>query len=388
MRIRSPRALSAAILALAAALPAALPFASRAADEKAAPLVPQAAPAIAVTYSSPDVDDTPEGKIHFHGPFGRETFSASAEKLPIHDFVEISCDLLIIRTWDGSTQISEPDGKPAAIGPDFFRLGVRNGPTLLYTTFCCMPDGNAFKGDKTQNFPSQVPGDLLEPGAGAISKNKLGYNFPDAGPATLVPMSGLYHLHFVVPHHEGSVAFDFTGLNLQDLHDESWGVTDVEIRTLTAAQVPKPDAAAIEKAIATCAQADPATDLTGSFQTLVDGMNDTVAWMDKHLKPLPVDSATVSGLIQDFTAGDEKRQARDDAQRSLMQLGIQAEPALRDARNKSVGEVRLRIDWALMALDVSHIADDDLRKTMLATRALEIIGTTEALDLRRKLTAK
>jgi hypothetical protein len=71
-----------------------------------------------------------------------------------------------------------------------------------------------------------------------------------------------------------------------------------------------------------------------------------------------------------------------------MQLGIQAEPALRDARNKSVGEVRLRIDWALMALDVNHIADDDLRKTMLATRALEIIGTTEALDLRRKLTAK
>lgn len=384
MRTPPPRALSAGLLGLALLLPQA----TRAADDKLAPLVPQSAPPLPVTYSSPDVDTTPVGNIRFHGAFGRETFSATADKLPAHDFIEVSCDLLIIRTWDGSTQITEPDLKPAPIGPDFFRMGVRGGPTLLYTTFCCMPDGNAFKGDKTQNYPSQIPGDLLEPGAGAVSKNKLGYNFPDAGPSTLVPMSGLYHLHFIVPHHGDSISFDFTGLNLQDLHDESWGVGDVEVRPLTAAQVEKPDAAAIKKALDVCAQADPTTDLTGSFQTLIDGMNDTVAWMDKNIKPVAINTAPVPGLLQDFAAGDEKREARDDAHMSLVKLGIQVEPALREARKAAVGEVRLRIDWALMSLDVSHISEDDLRRVMLATHVLEIIGTPEALALRKKLTEK
>jgi hypothetical protein len=341
---------------------------------------------VALTYSSPDMDKTPADGMAFHGPFGRETFIATADKLPAHDFLEISCDVLIIRTWDGSTQITQADLKPAPIGPDFFRMGIHGGPTLLYTTFCNMPDRNDFKGDKTQNYPSQVPGDLLTPGLGSVSKNKLGYNYPDLGPSELVPMDALYHVHFIVPHHEGQALVEFTGLNLQDLHDESWGVANVEVRALAASQVEKPDEAAIAKAMAVCARADEKTDLSAAFETLVVGMDKSVAWMSKNVKPVPIDASGAPELIKALAGGDEQAANRESAHASLVKMGIQVEPLLRDARRDAVGELRLRLDWALMALDVEHHSEDDLRRVMVATRALEIIGTPEALALRKKLT--
>jgi hypothetical protein len=371
-------------VALCAAAALLLPIALHAAD--APPSAAPPAAAVPLSYSSPDTDTTPIGNLRFHGPFGNNTLSISADKIPPHDFLDISCDLLILRSWDGSTQITQEDLKPAPIGPDFLRIGLHGGPTLLYTTFCNLPDDPQFKGEKTQNYPSVVPGDQLEAAGGSISHNSLGYHYPVPGPPQLEPMDAVYHLHFLVPHKGGEAMLEFTGLNLQDLIDENWGVMNVEVHAVGASDVPKPSADEIAAALTACAKADPKTDVPGAFQTLINGMDDTVAWMDAHVKPVPIDASAVPDLLKDLGSGDENMTAREAAHPALVKLGIQIEPLLRDARKNAPGELRHRIDWALESLDVSYISDDGLRRVMIATRALEIIGTPKALELRKKLT--
>src|SRR5207302_1739485 len=78
-------------------------------------------------------------------------------------FIRISFDLLIIHTWDGNWQLAE-DKLPVEIGPDSLRLGLKGGPTLLYTTFSNVPYVNE---SRFQNFPSPIPGDQMPAQSGA-----------------------------------------------------------------------------------------------------------------------------------------------------------------------------------------------------------------------------
>src|SRR4051794_28054577 len=89
----------------------------------------------ALQFSSPDTTTTPKGNITFHGPFNRDILYITAETPNPHEFLEISFDLLILRTWDGSVPITAQDEKPGPGGPDFLRVGLHKGPTLMYTTF-------------------------------------------------------------------------------------------------------------------------------------------------------------------------------------------------------------------------------------------------------------
>src|SRR5437879_1660289 len=117
--------------------------------------VPLAWAADSTQWSKSDTDDTPQGNVHFHGPFGRENVDVTCDSLGRHDFIRISFDLLIIHTWDGNWQLAE-DKLPVEIGPDSLRLGLKGGPTLLYTTFSNVPYVNE---SRFQNFPSPIPGD-------------------------------------------------------------------------------------------------------------------------------------------------------------------------------------------------------------------------------------
>ena len=73
---------------------------------------------------------------------------------------------------------------------------------------------------------------------------------------------------------------------------------------------------------------------------------------------------------------------------NLLKLGPQAEIFLRDERNVANAEGRCRIDKLLQSILVTPINDDDVRRVMLATRMLEIIGTPAAMELRRKLASQ
>jgi hypothetical protein len=351
-----------------------------------APATAPAAPAsLPLTWSSRITDTTPVGNVHFHGPFSQDTLTVSADKLPAHDFLDISVDLLILRSWDGSANWGFPHQEQDG-GPDGFRLALVDGPTLLYTTFSNTPiDRNFYRVAQVQAFPSQVPGDKLPTQTGAVAKNSLGYNNPWPGKPALFPMDSTYHLHYVIPHTAARIALDFSAVNLQNLIDESWGVADVRIVPVAAAQVQKPSADAIAKAFTNSLDPISTTQLE-DFQTLISGMDDTTAWIDSNITPAPIDAASALDCIKTLGATDAHIGDREAAQPVLLQMGPQIEPMLRDARHAAGTEHRLRIDWVLLSSEVTPINDDNLRKVLLATRALEIINTPKALALRKKLT--
>jgi hypothetical protein len=338
-----------------------------------------------LTWSHPDLDKTPIGNLQFHGPFENETVRATAPSLAPHVFLDISFDLLILRSWDGSVPMSE-QGRPQQIGPDFFRCALASGPTLLYTTFSNRPTGNDFQDvSKYQNYPSQIPGTHLDPQTGADAKNTLGYNYPWAGPTQLFPMDATYHIHFIIPHNTAQATVEFGAMNLSNFIDENWGIANLQIKPLPLEAVEHPDPAGIAAAFAHALDAA-AADQTAAFQKLILGMDDTADWIAANVQPQPIDSAKLNDALKNLAADDSNVPLREQAPADLHALGPQAEPYLRDARQTAPGEVRQRIDWTLQWIGTTEITDDNLRRVLLATRVLEIIATPHALEVRKHLT--
>jgi len=353
----------------------------------AVPAAPAPATASTITWSKPIVSQTPQNDVPFNGPYSREEVEVVIDRLEPHEFIEISFDLLILRAWDGSVPINErSNGRPPSLGPDFFRLGLDDGRTLLYTTFSNNPDERFRRESLSQNYPSPVAGDLWEPQAGAIAKNDLGYTYPWAPPLEEVPMDATYRLRFVVPHRERRLVLQMAGMNLQDLIDESWGVSNLSVRPLDAAKLLRPKREELDELFDQAI--DPASlDALGAFGKLVLGGDESAEWIAQAVKPQPVNPGRVRDLVALLGTFDSAKAARDAAALELRALGARAEPLLRGARvaAKANLEQRQRIDWLLQAIIVAEIADMDLRRFILATRALEMIGTPRALEVRRTL---
>lgn len=332
-----------------------------------------------VHWSKPDTDDTPQGNVHFHGPFGRENIDVSCEPGK-HDFIRISFDLLIMHTWDGSWTLGA-DGLPVELGPDTFRLGVKGGPTLIYATFSNVPYVNE---SRFQNFPSPVPGDQMPAQSGAKETDTHGYLFPTFVTNPPIKQDSTYHIEFVVPHHDAQAIVQMQGINLQDLLNESWGVSDFRIVPLNADQVKSPTLDALGAAFDEALRADSDKRME-AFAKLVTGMDTTTTWLQINVSSMPIDAQKVARLVTNLSLDDAQRESRDAAMQELLQLGPQVEVFLRDARNVAPAEGRCRIDMLLQSISVTPINDENLRRVMLATRLLEIIRTPAAMELRQKL---
>jgi hypothetical protein len=335
-------------------------------------------------WSTEVTETTKEKNIQFHGVFCKEDIAVTCDDLGDHDFIEVSFDLLILCSWDGAFPV--PAGTwPQRIGPDYFRLGIKDGPTLLYTIFSNIPvnDPGFAQESKAQTYPSQIPGVRLPPQMGAKEANTLGYIYPMPGPPQPIPMDATYAIHFIVPHKAPQAVLQLNGLNLQDRVDENWGVANLQVHALRAAQVPKPTADDI--AIAFMDSLNPlSANLPDSFQTLINGMDATTDWIEKNVQPMTVDSAKLTELLKAF-ADDKQLLKQEDARLGLRDFGHAAEPALRDMRKTANTGHQQAIDTILETFGVNPPPDDNAARVILATRALEIIGTPNALALRNKL---
>jgi hypothetical protein len=334
--------------------------------------------------SRDDTDVSPDGRVTFHGPFFNEGVTATCDALPAHDFVRVECELLILRTWDGSVPF--PISQTTGDGPDEFRLSVPGGPVLLSTTFSNLPDRprGFHEHGKKQNYPSPVPGDLLPAWTGSAEQNTMGYHYPKPGPPQLVPMDATYRLVLLLPHQGASLTLKLEAMGLKSLLDESWGVKSLTVTPLVADAVTRPDDAAIASAFATALDATTTTQ-PDAVNTLVIGTDRTVAWIKANVQPSPVDAAAVAGAIAELSGDDTRIAERDGAEEKLPGFGIAAEPYLRDARLAARGEARVRIEQVLSRLSTAPITDDATRRVALATRVLEVIATPEAAELRRAL---
>lgn len=156
-------------------------------------------------WSIPSTDISPSGQ-KFLGRFSNSANTLTLTNLPPHTTIQISYDLYVIQSWDGSA--------PNA-GADSWDATVVGGPALIHTTF-----GNT--GYLGQAYPGAWPGANYPAKSGATFVDELGYD--NYGNAT-------YHMNFTIPHTASSIAIQFTGSNLEAVSNESWGLDNVQIAT-------------------------------------------------------------------------------------------------------------------------------------------------------------
>jgi hypothetical protein len=163
--------------------------------------------------------ESPNRKRRFLGEFGgprldrtartrvRQTIRLKLDKLPRHTKATVRFDLLILKSWDGSSP---------QYGPDRWALKVVGGPTLLETTFSNNPKVTTDK--SFQDYPKP----LSRPQQGAAAVQALGYKF--FGDST-------YKLSFTFPHAAESLVLEFSSdlYEGKGAEDESWGLDDVTV---------------------------------------------------------------------------------------------------------------------------------------------------------------
>lgn len=163
-------------------------------------------------WSNTRTELTPVGGRRFLGQFGNDTVSLKLSGLPPHQVVTVSFDLLVIRSWDGNAS--------GGIGPDQWRLQAVDGPTLLHTTFS---NWRTVVQRLIQCYPDPFGTNVNPSFYGASEGGTLGYMHGGTS------MDSVYWINRTFRHAESTVQLQFSGLNLQDLTDESWGLDNVRV---------------------------------------------------------------------------------------------------------------------------------------------------------------
>lgn len=158
------------------------------------------------------------GQRTFLGEFGNDTVSLSLASLGVHSGVQLDFDLYLIRSWDGSS------GGAALYdyGNDIFKVAVQGGPTLLDDTF-----SNGNPAGQTYG-----PAAINPAFTGAAETYSLGFVFNDGIQGFSQVMDSVYRFSFNFAHSDSLLAFDFSGIGLQTLDDESWGLDNVRVSLL------------------------------------------------------------------------------------------------------------------------------------------------------------
>jgi hypothetical protein len=136
-----------------------------------------------------------------------QTVTLTLHDLKPHTLVTLAFDLYILKSWDGNNQI---------YGPDRWMLRVRNGPTLMDTTFSNNPKTGPDL--SRQNYP--VADSARQTGAASV--NTLGYSFYG---------DSIYHFNLAFPHDGDTLVLDFSSSLFEGkgTEDESWGLDNVRV---------------------------------------------------------------------------------------------------------------------------------------------------------------
>jgi hypothetical protein len=155
---------------------------------------------------------TPVGGRRFLGQFGAQGVTLTLNNLRLHGYIWLSCDLFIIGSWDGN-YVSP------GTGPDIWDLSAEDGTTVVHTTFNTHTFASQY-----QAFPDFYPGGQHPSNTGAIEVNTLGYSC--SGSCT----NAVYHLDLLFVHRSHSMVLTFSGLGLESLANESWGLDNLTIQ--------------------------------------------------------------------------------------------------------------------------------------------------------------
>jgi hypothetical protein len=179
-------------------------------------------------FSSADPSSLTNGKWHeFNGDtvlgwFHNEEVSLNISRLPSHNTVEITIELLIHDSWDGN-----PDNIG---GPDFWFMHL-DGQEIINTTFSNTACGSSYC--YYQSFPENFPR-FFEPKTGALETILPGRCQYEGIPGGTTK----YHITQLIKHESPDLTL-LCGDKIKQLNtsdpacDESWSISKIEVKTLT-----------------------------------------------------------------------------------------------------------------------------------------------------------
>lgn len=184
-------------------------------------------------FEKGDLDGITNGVINsFNGSkvlgnYNNGGFSLTINDLPSHDLIEISFDLYIHDSWEGTQQLNDNE-----TGPDIWQLKVDN-KTFINTTFNnyeCVP-GNICP---PQSYPADYPTSSNNPKNGAFKTDLPGFcswaNIPNG--------TTLYKIHKSISHSDKTVLIQCLDLLKQKYAadpkcDESWSVDNIRVKAIS-----------------------------------------------------------------------------------------------------------------------------------------------------------
>jgi hypothetical protein len=167
----------------------------------------------------------------FLGQFGNDTVTLSLTGLPVHNTLTVSLEFIAILTWDGNVVFNSTNN---LVGPDVWEIQA-DATTLLHSTFSNWANGES-PNDPTvpQSFPDLFLAGNFEGRTGAAENNTLGFLN-----ATVIQDS-VYQLQFTFPHTSNNLSLSFSGIGLQGIGDESWGIDNVVVSSAFSVAAPEP----------------------------------------------------------------------------------------------------------------------------------------------------
>jgi hypothetical protein len=170
-------------------------------------------------WSSRKISVTKKGKRRYLGNIPpNDPVTLGIAGLPAHKLLRISFDLLLMKSWDGSSPY---------YGDTVFDLHLGDGRSLIHTTF-----GNCgfFSGNNEQAFPDTYPARPYPSWTGAAEFMTLGAmqkwdNTYDT--------SSVYRLCVTCPHADSGVTFSFGSTMPGSPDTKSFGLANVRVEAIS-----------------------------------------------------------------------------------------------------------------------------------------------------------
>jgi hypothetical protein len=292
----------------------------------------------------------PAGQRSLLGRFhSGDTAQLTLKNLPPHRALLIRLDIVILCHWDGVWK---------TYGPDEWRASLRNGPTLLSTTF------SNYQGAQ-QHFPDEVGSATHPYQSGSITAGNYEFvkEMGDLGKGW-EKLDCTYHLWLAVEHKDPSATLQFSG-KFHDAPDgnqlvgESWAIASSQVWAIAPTVHPQPEALASALASLTDTTQIPSTEMIATL--VISGENGLQA-MEKHLRAmraahlLPPYSPNLAdpekhplgGILKNLSAPDLKtRQAA--SKELILHVPQHRKKLLALLENHPEPETRIRIQHAIAA---------------------------------------
>ncbi len=324
------------------------------------------------------------------GPLSNQTVHLRLEKLPKHAFIRIHFDLIIAWNWEGSSR-QRFDGEPRR-GAEVVQLALQNGPVLMRGTFSNQ-QRDLYRNAVRQSFPELDERILVPARTGGRDIENFTLKLNQFGEDNILRATAThYRQNWTLPHTKDELTLEFSAENLQEVEEQFWGLDNVTIEVLNADEVPPLAAAQLAempKLLGSTGSANSAAACWDLVAHPEQAMQIIRQLKTEMLRADPASQKRQARIVELIRGLDSPIYAdRVEALRGLEEYGsAAAATVMREEKATRSPETRERLRELLSRWSNTPNPEQSppTLQRLRSTRILEIINTTESLELAKEL---